>query len=218
MLASKERGSTDRARGRRPSRDPSVTERSHDRLTEPVARRALDEPTVAAPDAVAAVSPGLRARLTGRSRPAAGDQPVVVLHDVTMRYPNGKEALKDVELVVPEGDFVFLVGPSGAGKSTLTKLLIRDELATRAVVIVDGDDLAGLSRQHAWQKTSFQWLLVVVAVVFFVLLAVVISWALVIIGSQPWTQHFTAWLLGGKQSDNLQTLIPGVFNSSSSSS
>jgi hypothetical protein len=51
------------------------------------------------------------------------------------------------------------------------------------------------------QKTSFQWLLGVVGVVFLVLLAVVISWALVIIGSQPWTQHFTAWLLGGKQNE-----------------
>ena len=58
-------------------------------------------------------SPTIRERLTGRPRPPTGDQPVVVLHDVTMRYPNGKEALKDVELVVPEGDFVFLVGTVG---------------------------------------------------------------------------------------------------------
>jgi cell division transport system ATP-binding protein len=93
-------------------------------------------------------SPTFRERLTGRPRPAADDQPVVVLHDVTMRYPNGKEALKDVELVVPEGDFVFLVGPSGAGKSTLTKLLIRDELATKGMVVVDGDDLARLNRRQ----------------------------------------------------------------------
>ncbi len=93
-------------------------------------------------------TPSLRDRLTGRPRPKPDDQPVVVLHDVTMRYPNGKEALKDVELVVPEGDFVFLVGPSGAGKSTLTKLLIRDELATKGMVVVDGDDLARLSRRQ----------------------------------------------------------------------
>ncbi len=93
-------------------------------------------------------SPTLRERLTGRPRPRPDGQPVVVLHDVTMRYPNGKEALKDVELVVPEGDFVFLVGPSGAGKSTLTKLLIRDELATKGMVVVDGDDLARLRRRQ----------------------------------------------------------------------
>ena len=48
-------------------------------------------------------------------------------------------------------------------------------------------------------KAGFQWLLVVVAVVFFVLLSIVISWVLVLIGSQPWAQHATAWLLGGRQ-------------------
>jgi cell division transport system ATP-binding protein len=73
---------------------------------------------------------------------------VVVLHDVAMRYPNGRMALRDVDLVVPEGDFVFLVGPSGAGKSTLMKLLIRDELATHGHVVVDGDDLARLRRRQ----------------------------------------------------------------------
>src|SRR3954447_5446102 len=89
-----------------------------------------------------------RDRILGRPRDrVVADRAVLVLHDVTKTYPNGKTALSDVDLVIPEGDFVFLVGPSGAGKSTLIKLLIRDEVATSGQVVLDGQNLAKLKRR-----------------------------------------------------------------------
>jgi cell division transport system ATP-binding protein len=77
--------------------------------------------------------------LPGQMIPPA---PVAIrLDEVGKVYPNGKQALIDVDLVVPEGAFVFLVGPSGAGKSTLIKLLVHDEAATSGQVFVAGRDL-----------------------------------------------------------------------------
>jgi cell division transport system ATP-binding protein len=50
-------------------------------------------------------------------------------------------------LTIPAGKTTALLGPSGAGKSTLIKLLIRDEVATHGEVVLDGQDLARLSRR-----------------------------------------------------------------------
>jgi cell division transport system ATP-binding protein len=73
--------------------------------------------------------------------------PIISFQHVWKRYANGTEALKDVSLAVPEGDFIFLVGPSGAGKSTVVRLLIREEKSTRGRILIDGVDLGRLPRR-----------------------------------------------------------------------
>jgi cell division transport system ATP-binding protein len=91
-------------------------------------------------------------RSVTRARPAGasliGDEPLIRLVDVTVTYPNGKEALINVDLEIRRGDFIFLVGPSGAGKSTLIRLLIREQVATTGRVYLAGRDLARVSRSQ----------------------------------------------------------------------
>ncbi|MET1232289.1 MAG: cell division ATP-binding protein FtsE [Candidatus Limnocylindrales bacterium] len=117
----------------------------------PIVTRAVatERPPVASPGGITPTSAG-RSRTP---RPAVDmelpdlKRVALALHDVTKVYPTGKRALIEVDLIIPEGDFAFLVGPSGAGKSTLMKLLIRDELATTGMVMLGGQDLARLKRR-----------------------------------------------------------------------
>jgi cell division transport system ATP-binding protein len=56
---------------------------------------------------------------------------------VTKAYPNGFNALCNIDLVIPENEFVYLIGPSGAGKSTLLRLIFMEELASSGEIIID---------------------------------------------------------------------------------
>jgi cell division transport system ATP-binding protein len=69
---------------------------------------------------------------------------VVTLSQVTKDYENGSQALRNVDLRVNRGDFLFVTGPSGAGKSTLLKLLYAQERPTSGEVIVNDQRLSQL--------------------------------------------------------------------------
>jgi multiple sugar transport system ATP-binding protein len=47
----------------------------------------------------------------------------IVLDSVVKRYPDGFEAVKDLNLNIGDGEFMILVGPSGCGKSTALNMI-----------------------------------------------------------------------------------------------
>jgi multiple sugar transport system ATP-binding protein len=47
----------------------------------------------------------------------------IVLDNVSKRFPDGYEAVKDMNLEIADGEFVILVGPSGCGKSTALRMI-----------------------------------------------------------------------------------------------
>ena len=64
------------------------------------------------------------------------------LKTVNFTYPNGTQALFDVNMTIPAGKTVAFVGLSGAGKSTLLNLLCKFYAPTDGKITLDGKNLA----------------------------------------------------------------------------
>jgi ATP-binding cassette, subfamily B, bacterial MsbA len=69
----------------------------------------------------------------------------VEFKDVRFGYDGVREVLKGITASVAPGEIVALVGPSGAGKTTLVNLVPRFYEPTSGAVVVDGQDVAGVS-------------------------------------------------------------------------
>lgn len=66
----------------------------------------------------------------------------IQIQNLTMTYPNGKQALRGMTLELGAPSFVGLLGPNGAGKSTLLKLLSAALLPTSGSITIDGIPLS----------------------------------------------------------------------------
>jgi multiple sugar transport system ATP-binding protein len=47
----------------------------------------------------------------------------IKLDSISKRFPDGTEAVKDLDLEIDDGEFLILVGPSGCGKSTALRMI-----------------------------------------------------------------------------------------------
>lgn len=70
---------------------------------------------------------------------------MIQFDQVSKRYVGGHEALKGVSFQIDSDEMVFLTGHSGAGKSTLLKLMMVMERPTQGQVLINGQNLRGIS-------------------------------------------------------------------------
>ncbi len=73
---------------------------------------------------------------------------MIELKDVSLKYDEDTVALNHVSFTVKQGEFVFIVGASGAGKSSIIKLLLREKVATKGTVLVNGYDLGKIKNRQ----------------------------------------------------------------------
>ncbi len=73
---------------------------------------------------------------------------MIEIYHLYKQYSKDVLALKDLNMVIDRGEFVFLVGASGAGKSTLLKLLLREISPTRGNIKIFGKDVTRLKKRE----------------------------------------------------------------------
>lgn len=69
---------------------------------------------------------------------------MIVFTSVSKRYPNGTQALRNVNFQLKKGEMAFVTGHSGAGKTTLLRLIALIERSSGGQVLVGGQNLSRL--------------------------------------------------------------------------
>jgi putative ABC transport system ATP-binding protein len=88
------------------------------------------------------------------------DHPLIVFKGVTKVYGEGQgavEALRGIDLIINEGEFLAVMGPSGSGKSTYLNILGCLDTPTAGSYKFEGVEVGGLARdQRALLRRHYQ--------------------------------------------------------------
>ena len=87
------------------------------------------------------------------------DSELIVLRNIAKTYRRGDETISiftDLNLSIPQGDFVAMMGPSGSGKTTLLNLLGGLDRPTGGTILFDGAPIEKLSESQlsAWRAAN----------------------------------------------------------------
>ncbi len=73
---------------------------------------------------------------------------MIEISNLTKTYEKSSRALKGLDIMIDDGEFVFITGRSGSGKSTLLKILLKEVEPTSGRVVVNDMDLGRMPRRY----------------------------------------------------------------------
>ena len=73
---------------------------------------------------------------------------MIEITNVYKTYDTGNKALRNINITIEDGEFVFIIGRSGSGKSTLLKLLLKEVEPTSGKIVVNDMNLGKMPRRY----------------------------------------------------------------------
>ncbi|WNB91425.1 ABC transporter ATP-binding protein [Bacillus sp. NEB1478] len=67
---------------------------------------------------------------------------MITFKNVGKKFPDGFEALKNIDFHIKPGELVTLIGPSGCGKTTTMRMINRLIEPSKGTILIDGEDIA----------------------------------------------------------------------------
>lgn len=73
---------------------------------------------------------------------------MIEITNVCKTYDTGNKALRNINISIEDGEFVFIIGRSGSGKSTLLKMLLKEVEPTYGKIVVNDMNLGKMPRRY----------------------------------------------------------------------
>ncbi|MCI8401893.1 MAG: cell division ATP-binding protein FtsE [Lachnospiraceae bacterium] len=73
---------------------------------------------------------------------------MIIFDNISKTYSRNVKAIRNLNLHIDKGEFVFVMGDSGSGKSTLIRLLLKEIEPTSGTITVDGENITAMKRRR----------------------------------------------------------------------